>query len=230
MKPILIVSCTRGTKTATKIHNSMNMLSKSEVKLEIIEQNTRGLPEVYNEYISEKIAKKHDIVLFVHDDVYIDDLKLRGKLYNNINAFDIVGLAGCVKPKIKQPVLWHLMAERNNLRGCVAHPINISDSEYAVVNTTFGYTPSRVAIIDGLFMAINLKTVLKSGWRFNENFHFHHYDIASCLDANKLKLKIGVAPIHVIHDSPGLLNTNDLSWSRSQQTFLKLYGTKNDID
>lgn len=205
-------------------------MSKSEIRLDVIEQNAQGLPRVYNSYLTQHTLKKHDIVLFVHDDVYIDDLKLKGKLYSNTQAFDIVGLAGCIKPTIKPPVLWHLMAERKNLRGSVAHPVKIADEQYAVMTTTFGYTPSRVAIIDGLFMAVNLKSVLQTGWKFNENFDFHHYDIASCLDANKLKLKIGVAPIHVIHDSPGLMSTDDLSWSRSQNKFLEIYGTKNNIN
>jgi hypothetical protein len=222
MKQILIVSCTRGPKSETKIYKSMSHFS--DVKLEIVEQNNNGLPQVYNRYINNKTLKKHDIVLFVHDDVYIDDLRLRGKLYNNIRAFDIVGLAGCVKPVIKKPVLWHLMSARSNHRGVVYHPCKVTEDEYAVAATSFGYTPSRVAIIDGLFMAVNLKSVLNSQWKFNENFTFHHYDIAGCLDANNKRLKIGVAPIHVIHDSLGLNSMTDKTWTDSQNKFLELYG------
>ena len=80
-------------------------------------------------------------------------------------------------------------------------------------------------MIDGLFMAVNVKTALKTGWQFNDNFSFHHYDLASCIDANKLSLRIGVIPINVIHVSKGLSNVNDPMFQRSQDVFMKMYGS-----
>tara|TARA_B100001093_G_scaffold519630_1_gene609555 strand:+ start:322 stop:1011 length:690 start_codon:yes stop_codon:yes gene_type:complete len=228
MKPILVVSATRNKKFDTKIYQSVGGISANhsaaELKLNIVENNKEGLPTVYNRFLDKKYLKKHDIILFVHDDVFIDDLKLKGKLYNNLNQmYDIVGLAGCVKPVIKKPVLWHVMSHRDNLRGFVHHEMQITEDQIATRVTSFGYTPCRVVIIDGLFMAVNLKRVISSGWKFNEQFDFHHYDIAACLDANKLKLKVGVAPIHVIHGSPGLMDMNDTKWLQSQDKFLDLY-------
>ena len=228
MKPILIISATRHKKSHTKIYQSLNMLSSdnknAELKLEIIENNTHGLPTVYNKYINRKTLNKHDIVLFVHDDVYIDDLKLKGKLYNNLREmYDIVGVAGCIKPIIKAPVLWHLMSHPDDQRGVVFHEKQIAEDQIATYASSFGHTPSRVAIIDGMFMAINLKRVLSTQWRFDEQFDFNHYDIAGCLTANKEKLKIGVAPIHTIHSSKGLTSIDDVSWVESQQKFLDTY-------
>jgi len=224
MKSILVICCCRGKKTGTKLFESMAGFDPSEAKVIYHEDNEQGLPVIYNQYITSKIAKKHDIVLFVHDDVYIDDYKLKGKLYSNMNMFDIVGLAGCVKPKIKSPGLWHVMSAEENHRGSVYHPFQVDEDVYSIKNKTFGYTPARVAILDGLFIAVNLKSVLKAGWKFNEEYDFHHYDLSSCIDANRLKLKIGVAPIHVIHSSLGLTSLNDLAWKRSEEKFLKQYG------
>lgn len=228
MKPILVVSCTKHKKATTRLYKSLSFLANpKELKLVIVENNTDGLPSVYNKYINQKTLKKHDIVLFVHDDVYIDDLKLRGKLYANLNSnYDIVGLAGCVKPRIKKPVLWHQMADRQHHRGYVMHDVRVGDDEYAVHCSSFGHTPSRVAIIDGLFIAINLKQILKSEWKFNEAYEFHHYDIASCIDANRKQLRIGVAPINVIHSSTGLQSLDDISWNKSQDMFIKQYGSE----
>lgn len=223
MKKILVVSCTqrsRQEQKQLKIYESAKLL-KGEVKLKIHYNNTRSLSSVYNEYINSRTLRDHDIALFVHDDVYIDDLKLRGKLYSAASMFDIIGLAGCDKPVVKKPVLWHLMSDRSNWRGFVAHPVQSNDDMLSV--TSFGPTPSRVCIIDGLFMAVNLRSVIDADWKFNENFSFHHYDISSCLDANKKRLKIGVTPIHVIHDSPGLLSTEDPLWRASEEKFLELY-------
>ena len=137
--------------------------------------------------------------------------------------YDIVGVAGCIKPTIRKPVLWHLLSSPEDRRGFVHHEKQVAQEQYATFVTSFGYTPSRVALIDGLFMAVNLKKVLHAGWSFNEQFDFHHYDIAACVDANRLKLKVGVSPIHVIHSSHGLTDINDIAWSKSQDKFIKLY-------
>lgn len=222
MKKILVVSCTQYHKSRGKnilINKSLDLL-KHDVDVKIHYENKIGLPKIYNKYINEKTSKKYDFALFVHDDVYIDDLKLRGKLYEAKNNYDIIGLAGCLYPTIKSPALWHLMSDREHWRGHVAH-VNHKDIS-TIQMTSFGITPSRVALIDGLFMAVNLPKVVQSGWKFNEEFDFHHYDMSSCLDANRLKLRIGVVPISVIHASPGLQN-RDQSFVESENKFLQLY-------
>jgi GT2 family glycosyltransferase len=183
--------------------------------------NTHGLSLNYNKIIQAE-ATKYDYIVFLHDDVYVDDINICNKLLEAHKQYDIVGLAGGVNPHIQQPALWHLMCggfNGGNLRGAVAHPAN-KDSIYV---TSFGPTPSRVAVLDGLFLSINSSVILKADWRFNENYTFHHYDIASCLDANKKKLKLGVAPIWVIHQSPGLLDPNSNAFLDSQKKFLSEY-------
>lgn len=222
MKKILVVSCTQETKdnkNSLKIFDSLRLL-KNEVKVKIHFENKEPLPKIYNQYLTKQTLRNHDIVVFAHDDVYVDDLKIKGKLDLASNGLDIMGLAGCVNPVIKKPGLWHLMSNQKDWRGHVAHTTR---EEGVIQMTSFGPTPSRTVLVDGLFMAVNLKTVINTGWKFNEAFSFHHYDLASCLDANKLKLKIGVIPISVIHDSPGLTNYNDRSFQESEKKFLQMY-------
>lgn len=223
-KKILVVSCTTKSKMAKdslKIVESLKGLKK-DVDLKIHYHNEDGLPKVYNQYINKSTLAKHDIVLFAHDDLYIDDLKLKGKLISAVNSgLDIVGLAGCVNPSIMRPALWHKMSERQDWRGFVCHTMQRAD---AVMMSSYGPTPARCAIVDGLFMAVNLKEAIDKDWKFNEKFNFHHYDIASCIDANQKKLKIGVAPIHVIHESPGLENLHDPVFVESEDKFMEIYG------
>tara|TARA_B100000676_G_C17905461_1_gene747025 strand:- start:236 stop:910 length:675 start_codon:yes stop_codon:yes gene_type:complete len=223
MKKLLVVVCTQRSKDESGFllaKSSLDLL-KHEVVLKIHYENKTPLPVIYNQYISNKWLKKHDIVLFVHDDVYIDDLKLRGKLYGAIKQFDIIGLAGCINPTLKAPVLWHLMSPKTDHRGYVAHA---APEDPNIVNmVSYGHTPSRVAIADGLFLAVNIKSALKAEWKFNENFSFHHYDISSCIDANRKRLKIGVIPVNVIHASRGLENYNDPTFQSSQDKFLEIY-------
>ena len=221
MKKILIVSCTKGEAKNTLLYKSLSQM-KDDVKLIVAANNTKGLPEIYNRYITSDNLVNHDIVLFVHDDVYIDDLKLKGKLYTAIEDlnYDIVGLAGTRSLQIKRPYLWHLMSERKDWSGAVTHPVD----KDRLLTTTFGPWPMRCAVLDGLFLAVNLQRALELGWMFNEKFTFHHYDISSCIDANNKKMKMGTYPIHVTHNSPGLRDMNDKTFVKSADTFKELYG------
>jgi len=216
-----VFSCTRkADEKETLLYKSC--LELNDVDLFIKTNNTEGLSKSYNKFLYSKEAEKYDYVIFVHDDVFIDDGKLDFKLTNAFKQYDIVGLAGCVNPTVQKPALWHLMAggfQSGNLRGIVGH-YDKNDSFYF---TNFGPTPSRVVILDGLFLAVNLKKVKEVFWKFNEDYDFHHYDIASCIDANNKKLKLGVCPVYVIHKSPGLLNINDQNYTDSERKFLEYY-------
>ena len=190
--------------------------------MDIVWDNTDGMPTVYNKKLEEYKNSGAEYLVCVHDDVYIDDLKLYEKLEmaHTKLGYNIIGLAGGLNPRLKDPALWHVMTDRNQQRGEVAHPAGNTNQ---TMTTAFGPTPSRVAIIDGLFMAVHLGTVCKTNWKFNDNYKFHHYDLASSIDANRAKLKIGVYPIHVIHSSPGLLSVHDKGWIKSNESFLKEY-------
>jgi len=222
---VIIVSCTRKLEIEA---NSLPLyrswkdgLNTPTYKLDITWENTDGMPKVYNRKIEEYKNSGAEFVVCVHDDVYIDDLKLYEKLKMGYSlGYNIIGLAGGLNPRLTNPALWHIMTERNQQRGEVSHP---AGSQNQTMTTAFGPTPSRVAIADGLFLGIHLESVSKTKWKFNENYTFHHYDISSCIDANREKLKIGVYPIHVIHSSPGLLSVHEKAWADSNELFLKEY-------
>ena len=224
MKDTLYVSCTqKAKKSDTLIYKSMAAcgLSTETSTLKVITNNTEGLSKVYNKFINTEVAEYYNHVVFVHDDVWIDDAHIKDKLNEAMHGsskFDIVGLAGTREPKITHPALWHLMASREHPRGYAGHIFG--DKK---VMTGFGVTPDRVAIVDGLFVAVNVSRAIETGWRWNENFKFHHYDIASCIDANAKGMRIGVWPINVFHASPGLKSLDDVTWSNSNKKFLELY-------
>lgn len=223
-KKILVVSCTKGDGKGCNLLESLAGL-EDDVSLILSTNNSAGLPEVYNRQLKPDNLIKHDIVLFVHDDVYIDDARLKGKLYTAIEKmkFDIVGLAGSTETRIKKPALWHQMSNQSSWTGAVGHPVG-DPKDGMIQTTTFGPWPKRCLILDGLFLAVNLRTVLEKQWKFNTNYQFHHYDIAACLDANNKKLKLGTYPIYATHSSPGLRNYNDKTFQQSQTKFLNEYG------
>lgn len=215
--------CTRGSKEETLAYQSLNKIYKKSLPFDIFydTDNKKGLSENYNSIIT-KYSKSYDFLVFLHDDVIVDDANVCEKLIHAHKQFDIVGLAGGINPKIIKPALWHLMCggfNSGNLRGAVAHPFQ----ENQIYVTSFGPTPSRVTILDGLFLSIDTKKIDNVQWKFNENYKFHHYDIASSLDANFKKLKLGVTPLWVIHSSPGLLNPGDTHFLESQEKFIQEY-------
>lgn len=193
-------------------------------KLDMVWNNTEGLSAVYNRKIREYSGSGVEFLAFVHDDVYIDDLKIHDKLRQAFHGlgFKIIGVAGATSLNISFPTLWHLMAERKNQRGFVHH--GTGGPQTMVSN--FGPTPAEVLIMDGLFMAVHLPSVVDSGWRFNENYRFHHYDLSSCLDAFAAGLKMGVFPIHLIHLSLGLDSVNNTAWRESNDRFIAEYAPK----
>jgi hypothetical protein len=88
----------------------------------------------------------------------------------------------------------------------------------------YGKSPAPVDIVDGLFIAVNVAAIKATGWRFNTNYRFHHYDIASCINAKRMGMRTGVYPIHVVHSSFGLKSSEDSEWKRSEAAFLNEFG------
>lgn len=223
-----IVSCTQlADSKQTLLYKSLAKLEKDNNllllnKTFIITQNKHGLSKVYNDFLYNNPI--YDYVLFVHDDMWIDDAGFIQKLENKHKTYDIIGLAGGLNPILKAPALWHIMCggfQGGNLRGFAGH--YLPDGSTSITN--FGPSPARVTLIDGAFMSINAKAITKVNWKFNSNYTFHHYDISSCLDANKLKLKIGVVPILTYHNSPGLRDINDKTFTENQSKFLSEYAS-----
>lgn len=183
-------------------------------------KNNRSLPEVYNEGLQKCIDNDIDYAIFVHDDVFINCFDFNYRINSNLlNKYDVIGLAGNTQINVKEPVLWHLMTSRENLRGCVAHGKNTTEYMY----TSFGPIPSKAMLIDGVFIAVNLKKLPKTV-RFDEKIpsKFHFYDLCFSLDCNLAKVKVGVVDIPIIHNSPGLSNVSD-EWREGQKYFLEKY-------
>jgi len=227
MSHIALVSCTKQQyKEETLLYKSIIELKNNDDPycafdyVHFFTNNTKGLSQRYNEFIKNNIDD-YDIITFVHDDVYIDDGKIANKLESAHEKYDIVGVAGGLNLSIRQPALWHIMCGGfgPNLRGFAGHYIN--NEQVSITN--FGPTPCRTAVVDGVFFSVKTKSIKEKGWNFNENYTFHHYDIASCIDANKLKLKIGVWPILIYHMSPGLSDLNDTIFLQNQKKFIEEY-------
>jgi len=170
-----------------------------------------------------------DYIIFRHDDLYIEDNNIVGKIdkaLNDDSPYSICGVAGNRKCRIIDKNLWHLMGDNNSMSGAVAHTIGDNNIERFVTN--FGVTPKRCILIDGCFFAINTRDIKKAGVRFDENnpSKFHFYDLNFCLDAHKAGLQITTYPIWVVHKSHGLSYVNNVEWSKGNEYFKNKWRNK----
>jgi len=224
---IYIISC---TKSSNKEFND-TPLGKSIVKLNTVLginitplvcfNNTDGMPKVYNDFLS--MTSGNDRVLFVHDDVYINDIFLADKLEEGFKNYDVLGVAGSDNFSIaRNPVCWH-NSPRDSWSGAVEHPVkNKSDGQTFV--TSFGDWPKRCIVLDGLFIAVKSVDIAKKiGW--DEDFEFDFYDASFCLRAHRAGFRLGTVPVSTTHMSHGD-GIKKESYKISQELFISKFKNK----
>lgn len=224
----IFVSATRASKKEDTLIGREFIAQQSATgrtyELEMTLNNKESLPKVYNRYITPEY--KDCIVVFVHDDVTLNVLATAYELQKGLVDHDVIGLAGCTTATLKKPALWHLMGDRKSLSGAVAHPIARDAKE--VFMTSFGPYPMRCLMMDGVFLAVKINSLLDANVRFDETNPTisHFYDLDFCLAANSKQLKLTTWPIYITHRSPGLMSIEDPEWKAGQEWFLKKWNKK----
>lgn len=148
MKEIMLVCATRMSREAFKksapLSTSIKKLHTSAKKVtsKIIYQNRQGLGTIYNRYLKARHADK--ILVFVHDDVRIEDLFLVEKLNEALKTFDVVGLAGNKEP---DPSYLSWFDQRRPLTGFVTHVAGKPTAlqRETVFISSYGPTPEGAA-------------------------------------------------------------------------------------
>lgn len=214
MRPIKLVSATQVQKslfwTATYLGRSLRRFPEQlRPPLHVACGNggagARGLSEIFNQAL-DATDPGTDLV-FIHDDVYLNDWFLVQHVSEALRNFDVVGLAGSANPDLSQPS-WGLQFDANlnpigwqpELRksGAVNHfDYNCPDV------TVYGPAPMPCVLLDGLFIAVRTSQIKERRLRFDERFRFHCYDIDFCRSAVQLGLRVGTWPIAVTHNSGG---------------------------
>jgi len=202
----------------TALGRSFAVFNAPYVDLVVFENNTTGLPKLYNEAIRQA-AQNPAILIFIHDDIHLCDFFWSHHLINALEVYDIVGLAGNRRRVPNQPswafVNGEFKWDEGNLSGVVAHgkhfpPANIS---------SFGLPGKPVKLLDGLLLAARSETLLSQQVGFDERFDFHFYDMDFCRQAEAKNLKLGTATISVIHESGGRLGTPE--WRKAYAKYLE---------
>jgi hypothetical protein len=222
---IEIVSATRRSKESfweeSALGRSLRRLARDErLVAQIAFSNKRGLPGIYNARIAS--SDRCDILLFVHDDVWIDDDNLADLVIEGCGAFDIIGLVGNRRrvqgqpswASVGVPLKWD---DKANLSGSIAHgaaPLGKL--------TVYGEAPAECELLDGVFLAAKKATLKDRAVSFDPSFDFHFYDLDFCRLARQKGLRLGTWPICITHQSSGGMGTP--AWAETYQRYLDKWG------
>lgn len=222
---VQIVSATRSTpgdfQSQTALGNSLERLAHDRrMTVTVATSNSRGLPLIYNEMIDQ--AADDTVLVFVHDDVWIDDYYLIQRVIEGLERFDVIGIAGNCRRVPHQPGWYFRNIEGQpdapeNLSGLVAcGPQPGGEVKY------FGPVPAACELLDGVFLAAKKSTLARHAVRFDPRFDFHFYDLDFCRTARHTGLQLGTWPICLTHQSNGIFGT--VEWQMNHEKYLRKWG------
>jgi hypothetical protein len=181
-----------------------------------------GLAEFYNQAIDA--IEGDALVAFVHDDVYIHDWNLRFTLAQALCFWDVVGVVGAARVPHGQPSWsYELGADGEvSLSTGVVRSGSINHFDPAHVRPSYyGEYPMQCDLLDGVFMAADLKRLRQKKVRFDSCFRFHCYDADFCYTARAQGLTLGTWPLLLTHASPGSWSQPWLAAARQLQAKLR---------
>ncbi len=195
------------------------------IELRLFAANSAPLATAYNRAI-EEAASDPAILVFLHDDVYLNDFYWARHLLEGLNTFHVVGLAGN-RRRAPGQASWMFLdgAFRRdhdaNLSGVLGHGDGFPN---LIELSVYGPPGQEVKLLDGVFLAARSADLIKSGVRFDPRFAFHFYDLDFCRQAENCGLRMGTWAISVIHASPGRLGID--VWRSAYSVYLEKYGER----
>lgn len=181
-------------------------------------ENQRGLPEVFNERIDA--AGADDILVFLHDDLWLDDFFICDHLLEALHEFNVVGVAGNSR-RLPRQAAWSFVPDKpeftwddpQNLRGAIAH----GAQPFGDISR-FGATYEECELLDGVFLAAAKTSLDQARVRFDPRFRFHFYDMDFCRSARAGGLRLGCWPIALTHQSMGVFGSE--AWRAGRAAYL----------
>ena len=220
---LVLVTATRLSKAEfaqTPLGLSLQRLSFDRtIEIHLADSNQLGLPKIYNQFIAEKF-RGHDLV-FVHDDLWLDDVFFSDRIRNALTIFNVVGLAGNRRLLPGAPA-WHVKNEQmewdqGNLSGVICH------GKYPWgAASVYGPSPAEVKLLDGVLLAASCSALLDAAVRFDERFDFHFYDLDFSRQASAAGLKLGTWPIYATHVS--IVALGSPAWQKGLELYREKWG------
>lgn len=202
-----VVSATRfsesdfWSKSALGLSLKRHLKQDARLTAKIAFENSRGLSEIFNECIDQ--ADDDAILIFIHDDVWVDEANFADAVIEGLQNFDVIGVAGNRRRIPNQPA-WAFINHRltwddkSNLSGRVAYGIHA----FGEVED-YGAIPAECELLDGVFLATKKIRLQRNNVRFDPKFDFNFYDVDFCRSARKAGLRMGTWLISLTHQSSG---------------------------
>lgn len=222
-----IVSATRYSeadfwaKSALGLSLKRHLKQDARLSAHIAFENSRGLSEVFNDRINQ--ADKDATLVFIHDDVWIDEANFTDVVQKGLEQFDVIGIAGNKRILPNQPA-WAFIDtqftwdDKANLSGQIAH----SKNAFGTVEV-FGEAPAACELLDGVFLAAKKSSLDKANVSFDKQFDFHFYDLDFCRTARQAGLTLGTWLIQLTHQSDGAFGTPQ--WREKHQKYINKWET-----
>lgn len=211
----------QGFRANTATGGTVGLYALPFLQLRLYPENSRGLPDIYNEQI-ELARDDPAILVFLHDDVHICDYWWFGQLQAALARFQVVGVAGCLKRTPGQacwvPGLERGALDLQDLSGVIGHGPGFPPRTLNV----YGPSAQPVHLLDGVFMAVHSATLIAHDLRFDPRFDFHFYDLDFCRSCEVRGVTMGTWPISLIHASPGEYGSD--AWNTAYRTYLEKWG------
>jgi hypothetical protein len=185
-------------------------------------ENQTSLGEIFNLRI--KSSKSDDMLMFVHDDVWIDDFFLTERVALGLDHFDVIGVAGNHR-RLPRQASWAFIFTSDgklrwddtvNLSGRIA-----SGTVLSGLVTHYGEVPAGCELLDGVFLAARRSTLLNAGVFFDPAFKFHFYDMDFCRAARAKNLQLGTWQVALTHQSSGDGGFGSVEWQNAYAEYLE---------
>jgi hypothetical protein len=185
-------------------------------KVEVIEYINKGesLTKFYNRGLKEA---KYDIVVFCHDDIFVETkqfAKKLVKLFDDNKEYGILGVAG--SKFLGEDGKW--WSKPKKMYGQVKHT-HEGKSWLSSYSKSLGLNIEETIMVDGVFFSMHKDRIKHN---FDETVNgFHFYDVDFCFNNYLSDVKIGVhTNIRINHKSIG--QTND-EWEANRVIFSEKY-------
>jgi GT2 family glycosyltransferase len=194
---------------------------ESRLKACLAFANRVGLPSIYNSRIVA--SGDADILVFMHDDVWIDDHFFADRVIEGLRHFDLIGVAGN-RRRVPGQAAWLFvdgnlsLDERANLSGAVAH-----GTQPCGAVSYFGVIPAPCELLDGVLLAARKSMLMERNVFFDPRFDFHFYDMDFCRAARQAGLRLGTWPISITHQSDGAFGGE--RWQALYRAYLAKWGS-----
>lgn len=217
-----IISATRMSeaefwqRSALGLSLAKHMQQDRRVSAHIAYNNTQGLSTIFNKAIDD--ADDDAVLVFMHDDVWLDEVHFAEAILQGLAKFEVIGVAGNKRMLPQQPA-WlftdtaYTWDHRDNLSGRIAH----GAQAFGAVSH-YGAVPAQCVLLDGVFLAAKKASLSSQQVRFDPQFEFHFYDLDFCRTATQAGLRLGTWPIKLTHQSEGAFGSQ--RWINQYQQYL----------